>query len=91
MTDKVISLAEKTGDGCMHTAKQALEEALADLAEGEFLENHDKILVLALNDSDGYDVRFIQAGMKMSQCLTLCEVAKTIFLSEMDYINRGGL
>lgn len=88
MTDKVISLASKTNDGTKQTPRQALEDALNDIGERGAFEKGQKLLILALDDtSDNYAVSFVQAGMKMSECLSLCEVAKTVFLEQMDFID----
>lgn len=84
----VISLANKTGDAAFQSPKQALEDALNDIGKRGAFENGKKLLILALDDNDEeYNVSFIQAGMKMSDCVGLCEVAKTIFLKNMEYIS----
>jgi len=86
---KVSSMAEFSGDGTKQTIKQALESALEEVGERGAFEHGKKILILALEEGDNkdlYKISFVQAGMKMSECLTLCEVAKTLFLDEMGYI-----
>lgn len=86
MSDNIISLGEKTGDAKMQSPEQALRDALNEFGEGGCFEGRKKILILSLDDAEGeYIVNFIQAGMKMSQCVSLCEVSKTIFLKEMNY------
>lgn len=87
--DNVINLSKITGDAAMQSPKQALEDALEEIESNEIggFKDCKKLMVLALNDDDQYTVSFIQAGMKMSQCLTMCEVAKTIFLNEMGYLD----
>lgn len=83
----VISLAEKAKNGAMQTPKQALEDCISNIGEKGAFKEGKKLLVLALDDTSGnFSVSFVQAGMKMSECVTLCEVAKTIFLREMEYI-----
>jgi hypothetical protein len=84
--DKVISMANKTGNAMMQTPEQALQVALTDIGKHGAFKEGKKLLILALDDNEQYSVSFIQAGMKMSECLTLCEVAKTIFLTKMEYI-----
>jgi glucan biosynthesis protein len=86
MNDDVISMANKMNDGSFHTPKQALEEAISEIGKSGAFKEGKKVLVLALDDNGGYNISFIQAGMKMSECVSLCEVAKTLFLGEMDYI-----
>ena len=83
----VTKLSDKAGDGTMQSPQQALEAALNDIGKYGAFENGKKLLILALDDTQkNYNVSFIQAGMKMSECISLCETAKTIFLREMDYI-----
>jgi len=87
MSENVISLAKKTNDGTMQTPEQALKDCLDNLIgkHGAF-EKGKKILILSLDDDDGYNISFVQAGMKMSECVTLCEISKTLFLEEMNYL-----
>ena len=72
-----------------YSPKQALEEALADLGNTESEESSaftspTKMLILALDDSDeNYTIGYIQAGMKMTECIALVEVAKQRFLQNM--------
>ena len=89
--DNVVNLGEVTGHGTMRTPEEMLLEVLEDTRNGAF-KGYRKMLVLTLDEEDErFKVYWCQAGMKMSQCLTLCEVAKTIFLTEMNYIAEGGL
>lgn len=82
---KPISMAEHTGDACMWSPKQMLEDAVAD-CDGD-RERYRKAVVLWLDDSDGrFDVGYTQAGMNCSQMIALVEVAKTMFLEDMGYV-----
>ena len=87
-SNKVVSMADMTGDGTFASPRQALEDAINSIGKedcGAFKEGK-KLLILVLDDEgDLYDTSFIQAGMKMSECLALCEVAKQVFLEEMGY------
>lgn len=83
---KVISLAGVTGDAGFQSPEQLLREAIKEIGKSGAFEKGEKLLILALDDNGQYDISFMQAGMKMSECVTLCEVAKTIFLREMEYI-----
>lgn len=84
----VIDLSEKTGDAGMRSQKQALEDALSEIGKSGAFEGGKKLIVLALDDNDGeYNISYIQAGMKMSECITLCEISKAVFLKEMGYIS----
>jgi len=88
MSDDVISLANRQNDATLQSPEQALREALKDIGQYGAFKEGKKLLILALDDNhDDYNVSFIQAGMKMSECLTLCETAKIIFLEQMGYIN----
>ncbi len=82
----VVSLADKYNNGTLHSPEQALNDALKCLGEDGAFKEGKKLLILALDDTDGFNVSFIQAGMKMSECISLCEVSKTLFLSEMEYL-----
>jgi len=85
--DNVKQISSKSGDGTMMDIKGALHDALQHVGEKGSFKNGKKILILALDDTEeNYCISFIQAGMKMSECISLCETAKTIFLSEMNYI-----
>lgn len=52
---------------------------LADKANNGFMSSID-------DTQENYSISFIQGGMKMSECVGLCETAKAIFLREMNYI-----
>ena len=86
MNKKVASMADFTCNGTMQSPEQALQSALEDIGKEGALENGKKVLILALDDDGCYNTSFYQAGMKMSQCLALCEVMKVRFLQEMEYI-----
>lgn len=84
MDEKVILLASRSEDSRLWTPAQMLEDALADVMSGE--RPHNKALILFLSDRDGkYDVGFSQANMSMSECIALCEIAKTIFKEQMRF------
>ena len=88
MTVKTIKLAGKTNNGFMSTIEDSLKDALSEVGKRGAFENGKKVLILALDDTDGnYSISFVQGGMKMSECLGLCETAKSIFLNEMGYLN----
>ena len=87
MSDNILSLSEHTNDATMRSVEDALQDAINCIGkEGSFV-NGKKVLILALDDTDGeYKITFIQAGLKMSECLGLCEVSKAIFLEQMGYV-----
>lgn len=86
--DKIVSLANKANNSIMQSPLQALEDAISSIGKEAAFKDGKKLLIIALDDTDGqYKTNWIQAGMKMSECLTLCEVAKISFLDEMNYVN----
>ena len=83
---KIVKLSKEANNGKMRTPIDSLEEAIEDFKNGE-LKGYNKILIIPLKASNEiYDVTFIQAGMTMSECIALIEIAKTTFLKEMGYI-----
>ncbi len=84
--NNVVSMADAACDGTLWSQRQALECALEDVGKNGAFKKGKKLLIFALDESDGdYSVSFVQAGMKMSECVALCEVAKSVFLREMNY------
>lgn len=79
--DNVINLAIEKNDATMWAPKDALWLAIKDIENNQpVFGKAKKVLIIALDDTEGnYETRFIQAGMKSSECLALCEVMKTVF------------
>ena len=83
---KVESLSEFHDRGDLRSPEDCINDALSNLKDHESLKNVKKCMVIMLDDSnEEYSVAWFQSGMKMSQCVSLCEVAKSQFLSEMGY------
>ncbi len=83
--DNVRYMADKKHDGTLWSSEDALKDALKQIQSGQ-RDAKDKVLVLFLNDRDGaYDVSFVQAGLRTSGCVTICEVAKSMFKRDMGY------
>ena len=80
MSDKVVSLAKNGWDGTLWSVEQMLRDLVDDK---ERLGEYNKAVVLLLNDDGEYSVGFSQAGMKMSECVALCEMGKDRFKEEM--------
>lgn len=81
-----ISFAKATHNGEIATPEEALKDALEVLGKKGAFEKGKKLLILCVDDTnEEYKVSFIQAGMRMSGCLTLCDIAKNIFKTEMGY------
>ena len=74
----VESLSEHTNNGKLRSPEQCLKECLEHIGELGALKDGKKILVIALDDTkENYQMNWYQAGMKMSECISVCEVAKT--------------
>jgi len=62
----------------LFAAVQEVEDPLSAMSKAK------KMMILALNDADeSYHMRFMQAGMCMSECVVLCDVAKTTFMRKL--------
>ncbi len=86
MTDNVLSMSKATGDASLRSPEQALQDALDTIGKEGAFKDGKKLLVLALDEqNDQYKISWMQAGMKMSECVTLCEMAKGLFKEEMNY------
>lgn len=88
--ERTTSLAIARSDGTMWTPVDALTSALKDTeAEDKktAFSSCKKMVILALDDNDdNYSVSFIQAGMRLSECISLCRAAENVFLKQMDFI-----
>lgn len=83
---KVIDMSAALNNGTLRTPKGALEDAIADIGEHGALKSGKKIIIISLDDTEGqYSANWYQAGMKMSEMLSLLEVAKQIVLQEMNH------
>jgi hypothetical protein len=81
---EVTKLGDFTNNGKMLSHMDSLKSAIKDIENKNM--SPDKILILSLDNKNGdYNISFHQAGMTMSECLALCDVAKSIMLSEMGY------
>jgi len=86
MTNKTISLAETTENALLWTPEDALKDVLQRLGPDGDLKDVNKIFIIRLSERNGgYDVGFTQAGMRMSECLALCEIVKSMIKKEMGY------
>ena len=81
---KEVTRLDKVRGTSARSVKQLLEDELEELPEREL--NPNKALVLYLNDTNGqYGINWSQGGMRMSECLALCDIAKGLFKREMEY------
>lgn len=86
MSADITHIGEIKKDGMLYTPEQTLQSAIDDIGKFGALEKGKKLIIVCVDETeDCYRVTWYQCGMKMSQCLALCEVAKSKFLEEMDY------
>ncbi len=79
--DKVVYLGERA-DARMWTIPQMLRAAGSHAKK----QGYNKALVLFLDDTeDNYRVGYMQAGMRRSEMLSLCDVIKGVIKEEMGY------
>lgn len=78
--DGVISMAERAQSGTRWSVEDMLKDLIADK---ERLGDYNKAVVLLLNDQGQYTTGFNQAGLRMSECVALCEIGKDLFKEEM--------
>lgn len=84
---EILGMGAHSQNAKFVSPEMALQDALADIGKRGAFEKGKKLLVLALDDTSGnYTVSFTQAGMKASEMVSLCEVAKTMFLTSLGYI-----
>jgi len=82
----VTKMGSVANNAIMISPRQALEDAIEALGKQNAFKDGKKIMIIALDESDGeYSISFIQAGMRMSECIALCEIAKSVFMEEMGY------
>ena len=90
MSDKkVIKLADAANSGTHRSPENMLEEALKEVREGQWAGRKKALVITVDEEDDSYIVNWMQAGLKMSQCVSLCEVAKVKFLTEMNYVKEN--
>jgi hypothetical protein len=83
--DRVINMAEKMQDSRLWTPEQVLDDVKKEIASGEI--KAKMLMVIYLDeDDDHYSPGFTQAGMRVSQIVSLCEAVKTLALQQMGLI-----
>jgi len=86
MGDNVKSFGRETGQGNLMTPLETLEDVKDSIGKQGALEHGKKMMVICLDDTDSnFSISWFQCGLTMSQCISLCEVAKSKFLKEMNY------
>lgn len=82
----ISKMSEKSRSSLHTSPEQALRDGLDELGKRGAFKSGKKLLILALDDTDGkYDVSFINAGMKSSEVVALCEISKSLFKEDMGY------
>ena len=89
---KRIKETEENGDNTKWTVIDMLKKCIKDYEKGEYkIEEHDKAIILLLDDKDKYDHTFYAANMKSSEMIALLEVTKQTIISnamEIDTIEK---
>lgn len=84
MSADITHIGDFKEDGTLYTPEQILQSAIDDIGKDGALKKGKKLIIACLDDTeDNYRVSWYQCGMKMSECLTLCEITKSKFLDEM--------
>ncbi len=82
--NNITYLADIHNNGTLDTPLHVLESVKERIESGQ--ESPTKLVVISLDDSSGlYDIKWQQAGMKMSEMLALLEIAKSVVINEMGY------
>ena len=84
MSDNVETLFERSGRAKHRSVLDALQSSIAHIESGAVTPT--RILVLMLDDRDGYSVSFEQAGMSCSEMIALAEIHKAKCLELMGKI-----
>lgn len=83
---EIVNLSERSDNAAHRSPEQLLKDALTYIEEGRF-DGVKKMLILTVDEQDEqYRVHWMQAGMKNSECVALCETGKINFLTEMNYV-----
>ena len=82
----VTNIGDKGESSMMFSPEQTLKNALESIGKEGAFKKGTKLLVLCVDDTDAeYNISYHQCGMKMSECITLTEVSKTLFKNQMGY------
>ena len=81
----ITRMIDRSGSAAHWSPEDALTEALRLVQSGDCGFTGKKLLILSLDDSgDGYETSYLQAGMKKSECVALCQIAASDFIKKMD-------
>ena len=83
---KITKLSEVSDDSRFRTTTDALKDALLCVEEKDGAFAGDKILILALDTSDGqYHISYQRSNLSSSESIALARVAEARFLEDMNY------
>lgn len=86
--DNVVNLGEKSGSAVHWSPIDTLKDAIKSYEDGEF--KGKKLLILSLdegtNDLPNFQIKYLNAGMRCSECIAIMRIAESIFLKEMKYL-----
>lgn len=84
MSKKIISLGERTGHVAYSSPEGLLRDCLERMAPGGRWEGAPKLMVIALDDSDGvYSLESSQHGMNNSEVVAMLDVVKTSWRKDL--------
>ena len=85
----ITNISEKSRSSMTQSPEYILEQALKEVRSNEprgAFGKGKKMLILMLDDTDmKYEISWYNAGMKMSECISLSELAKSKFKEDMNY------
>lgn len=84
--EKVTNIGDYANNAKMVSPEMCVKDCLENFIgkKGAFKKGK-KLLILCLDDDDGlYAMSYMQAGMKVSEMVSMIEIAKNNFISEMD-------
>lgn len=86
MDNKITQIGDYTNDAMMVSPEGCLRNCLDnEIGKNGAFKDGKKLLILCLDDTKkGYDLSFMQAGMKVSEIVALLEIAKSNFIESMD-------
>lgn len=88
MSDNITNLGMYAKDARMVSPEGCLRNCLSeDIGKRGAFKKGKKLIIICLNDSDDeYEISWSQAGMKVSEIISLLDVAKHEFIRRMDLV-----
>jgi len=87
--NKIITLAEHNNRSLSISPEQLLERSLKYLRDNDDgWGDCNAMLILGLNKKDdNYKIWWMRSNLRTSECITLTEASKTLFMIELGYVN----